>query len=377
MKKVLGYGLNYREQQAPHVDKALKEYKISIDKYTNNICDKNKVAIQQFLPWKTELCKAIETALQKCKTFEYNNVLSKRKNKEDLETLKTPFVFVPVDKAGNNVALICKKYYIETLEKELTSRTFVKVNTSSSDFIKKCNDDLKNFGLSIDKEKQSIPYLYWSAKMHKTPPKHRFITAGTNTILSGLSEEVTKCMKVLVNTARYLDNYKIRGLKRHISIIDNRDEVLSFLDESNKSNCRNKSIKSFDFENLYTNIPHDKLKDKIKSFIFRIFELKKCNFITIGSHRAYFTKERSKKLLSCNKMELMSWIEYIIDNAMVEYLGELYRQIIGVPMGTTCAPYLANIFLHVYEYDYLKHLVDSDQLELARKLQYLYIIPLI
>ena len=134
--------------------------------------------------------------------------------------------------------------------------------------------------------------------MHKTPPKHRLITAGTNTILSGLSEEVTKCMKVLVNTARYLDNYKIRGLKRHISIIDNRDEVLSFLDESNKSNCRNKSIKSFDFENLYTNIPHDKLKDKIKSFIFRIFELKKCNFITIGSHRAYFTKERSKKLLA-------------------------------------------------------------------------------
>ena len=137
LKKVLGYGLNYREQQAPRVDKALKEYKSSIDKYTNNLCDKNKLAIQQFLPWKTELSKAIETALQKCKPFQYNNVLNKRKNKEDLETLKTHFVFVPVDKAGNNVALICKKYYIETLEKELTSRTFMKVNTSSSDFIKK------------------------------------------------------------------------------------------------------------------------------------------------------------------------------------------------------------------------------------------------
>ena len=362
LKKVLGYGLNYRGQQAPKVDKALKEYKVGIDRYTNSICDKSKISIQQFLPWKTELCKTIEAALQKCKPFEYNNVLSKRKNKEDLETLKTHFV-LPVDKAGNNVALICKKYYIETLEKELTSRTFTKVNTTSSDFVKKCNDDLKNFGTAIDKDKQSIPYLYWSAKMHKTPPKHRFITSGTNTILSGLSEEVTKCMKMLVNTARYLDNYKIRGLKRHISIIDNRNDVLSFL---------NKSIKSFDFENLYTNIPHDKLKDKIKSFVFRIFELKKSNFITIGSHRAYFTKERSKKILSCNKEELMSWIEYIIDNAMVVYLGELYRQVIGIPMGTSCAPYLANIFLHVYEYEYLRKLVENGQLEVAHKLQNLF-----
>ena len=372
LKKVLGYGLNYREQQAPNKNKALKEYKAGIDKYINKICDKFKISIQQFLPWKIELCKAIEAALDKCEPFGYNNVLCKQKNKEDLDTIKTQFVLVPIDKAGNNVALICKKYYIETLEKELNSRTFVKVNTTSNDFIKKCNDNLKNFGFEFDKDKQSIPYLYWSAKMHKTPPKHRFITSGTNTIISGLSEKVTQCMKVLVNTARYLDNYKIRGINRHMSIIDNRADVLSFINQSNKLNDRNKSIKSFDFENLYTNIPHNKLKDKIKWFVFRIFELKNSNFITIGSNRAYFTKERSKKLKSCNKQELMGWIEYIIDNSMVEYLGELYKQVIGIPMGTSCAPYLANIFLHIYEYKYLKDLVENGQLNVARKLQNLF-----
>ena len=372
MKKVLGYGLNYREQQAPNKEKALNEYKVGIDKYIDSVCDKGKIHRRQFVPWKSELCNSLETALRKCEPFTYNNVLSKRKNKEDLDALKTHFVLVPVDKAGNNVALICKKYYIETLEKELGSQTFTRTNISSSDFVQKCNDDLKNFGIPVDKDKQSVPYLYWSAKMHKTPPKHRFITSGTNTVLSGLSEEVTKCMKVLVNTARYLDNYKIRGITRHISIIDNRDDVLSFLNQSNRNNDRNKSIKSFDFENLYTNIPHDKLKDKIKSFVFKIFELKKSRFITIGGHRAYFTKERSKKLTSCSKEELISWTEYIIDNAMVEYLGVLYRQIIGIPMGTSCAPYLANIFLHVYEYEYIRTLVQNGQLDVARKLQNLF-----
>ena len=372
LKKVLGYGLNYREQQAPNKNKALTEYKAGIDKYISRISDKFKIAIQQLVPWKIELSKAIEVALDKCEPFDYNNVLCKRKNQEDLDTLKTQFVFVPVDKAGNNVAMICKKYYIETLEKELTSHTFVKVNITSNDFIRKCNDDLKNFGFEFDKDKQSTPYLYWSAKMHKIPPKHRFITSGTNSILSELSENVTKCMKVLVNAARYLDNYKIRGINRHISIIDKRDDVLSFLNQSNKFSDRNKSINSYDFENLYTNIPHDKLKDKIKSFVFKIFELKKRDFITIGSNRAYFAKERSKKLKSCNKQELMGWIEYIIENSMVEYLGELYRQVIGIPMGTSCAPYLANIFLHAYEYIYLKDLVENGQLNVALKLQNLF-----
>ena len=372
LRKVLGYGLNYREQQAPNKDKALKEYKSGIERYVSNVCDMNKIPIQQLLPWKTELCKMIEAALNRCKLFQYNNVLNKRENIDNLETLKTHFVFVPVDKAGNNVALICKKYYIETLEKELSSTTFTKVNITKNDFVIKCNNDLKNFGMTIDKDKQSIPYLYWSAKMHKIPPKERYITSGTNTLLSDLSVEVTKCMKLLVNTAKYLDRYKIRGLNRHIAIIDNRNDVLSYLNKSNKSKDRNKSIKSFDFENLYTNIPHDKLKEKIKTFVFRIFELKQRNFISISSQRAYFTKERSKKLKNCTKEELMNWIDYIIDNSMVEYLGELFRQVIGIPMGTSCAPYLANIFLHIYEYEYLKMLVETNRLNVACKLQNLF-----
>ena len=57
---------------------------------------------------------------------------------------------------------------------------------------------------------------------------------------------------------------------------------------------------------------------------------------------------------------------------MISYLGDLLRQVVGIPMGTSCAPYLANIFLHTYEYEYLKSLVENGELELARKLQNLF-----
>ena len=47
---------------------------------------------------------------------------------------------------------------------------------------------------------------------------------------------------------------------------------------------------------------------------------------------------------------------------------KIFRQVIGIPMGTSCAPYLANIFLHMYEYDYLRELVEKSEIENARRL---------
>ena len=44
----------------------------------------------------------------------------------------------------------------------------------------------------------------------------------------------------------------------------------------------------------------------------------------------------------------------------------MFRQRIGIPMGTDCAPLLANLFLFYYEYKYMQHLISSN-LRLAKK----------
>ena len=41
-------------------------------------------------------------------------------------------------------------------------------------------------------------------------------------------------------------------------------------------------------------------------------------------------------------------------------------------MGTNCAPHLANIYLHVYEYKYLEKLVREGNVDVARKLSNVY-----
>ena len=46
-------------------------------------------------------------------------------------------------------------------------------------------------------------------------------------------------------------------------------------------------------------------------------------------------------------------IEWLIDNTFVTIGTVVFKQIIGIPMGTDCAPYLANLFLYAYEFEFL------------------------
>jgi hypothetical protein len=41
--------------------------------------------------------------------------------------------------------------------------------------------------------------------------------------------------------------------------------------------------------------------------------------------------------------------EFLIDNIFVSFGGTLFQQVVGIPMGTNCAPLLADLFLYSYE----------------------------
>ena len=52
-----------------------------------------------------------------------------------------------------------------------------------------------------------------------------------------------------------------------------------------------------------------------------------------------------------NEKMLVVYVEYLIDNNIYVNIGnKVYRQCVGIPMGTDCAPLVANL----YEYKYMK-----------------------
>ena len=108
-----------------------------------------------------------------------------------------------------------------------------------------------------------------------------------------------------------------------------------------------------------------------KFFINRIFEFKEKNFIfpNLYTKRAYFgdASSSNSKNIAFDKEKLLSCLNYLIDNAYIVHNGQVYRQIIGIPMGTNSAPHDANIYLFVYEYEYIEALINDGNSKYLEK----------
>ena len=53
-----------------------------------------------------------------------------------------------------------------------------------------------------------------------------------------------------------------------------------------------------------------------------------------------------------------------LDNILIRFGTKLYRQTIGIPMGTNCAPLVADLFLFCYERDFMKSLSRENQADI-------------
>ena len=65
-------------------------------------------------------------------------------------------------------------------------------------------------------------------------------------------------------------------------------------------------------------------------------------------------------------------IEFLTDNIFVQFGGCLFRQVIGIPMGTNCAPLLADLFLYSYENEFLDNMLRSGHMRLPSSFNLCY-----
>ena len=61
-----------------------------------------------------------------------------------------------------------------------------------------------------------------------------------------------------------------------------------------------------------------------------------------------------------NRRELCLTIDFLIDNIYVRFGSSVFRQVIGIPVGTNSAPLLADLFLHTFEYDFMVKTMKQD-----------------
>ena len=54
----------------------------------------------------------------------------------------------------------------------------------------------------------------------------------------------------------------------------------------------------------------------------------------------------------------------MLDNISIRFGTKLYRQVVGIPMGTNCAPLIADLFLFCHERDFIMSLSGDKQADI-------------
>ena len=161
--------------------------------------------------------------ISKCKVLNQPDV------KDTLEKLHTNFVLIPADKAANNVIMVCKKYYIETLVKELginttsnTNSTSITCTESFYDILRTHTNFVNSVGLEMSEEEKNLPYAYWTPKLHNTPLKHRFIAGSSKCTTKDLLCLLTKFLSTIKDgLIKYCATETSRNMVNNMWILKN------------------------------------------------------------------------------------------------------------------------------------------------------------
>ena len=72
------------------------------------------------------------------------------------------------------------------------------------------------------------------------------------------------------------------------------------------------------------------------------------------------------------KDEYSDCLNFLITNSYIIFKGVIFRQIIGIPMGTNSAPHMANIYLFEYEYRYIQQLKTNNKIHELKRLSMIF-----
>lgn len=132
------------------------------------------------------------------------------------------------------------------------------------------------------------------------------------------------------------------------------------------NNFKASSFSTYDFSTLYTTLPHNLIKDKLISLIEQTFAREKCSYLAIDHRQAFFTNEILDKYKNWTCLDMCSALIFLIDNLFVQFNNKLFKQTVGIPMGSNCAPLIADLFLYCYERDFMLRLGKENNLNLIQ-----------
>ena len=177
-----------------------------------------------------------------------------------------------------------------------------------------------------------------------------------------LSKVLTSCLTAIKNHwIKYCEKTFEREGINYFWSIKNSTEILNKL---KTKGFQASTISTYDFSTLYTTMPHNLIRNQLVDLIENTFRREEALYLACNKEHAFFASGEHKKydLWSCQKVT--DALIYLLDNIYIRFGSKLYRQNVGIPMGTNCAPLVADLFLFCYERDFMKSLTKEKRYDL-------------
>lgn len=360
-----------------------------------------------FVAWKRYFVIACKSHLQQPKSKNY--VQMNGEATRILRKLQKEFVIATVDKAAGNYSFTCKFLYRRILLDELNKQhsPYQAVAASQQEILQSHQRLLVTHSMWDSRAVfAKLPYLYFLNKFHKTPFAARFIAGSAMCSTKKLSVFVSKVLKFFLKKLKQKDDRLFResgGNIRRFFVVSSFQAVSKF---ASKWKCRDRVLGSGDFSTMYTAIPHGDLKHRVMlvaneamrigqeslglADIGEVFIDYNCrngvDFRQAPRDRSANRPRRVPAAVDADDAEekyadhappvsdgvrtlhrqhislatFLECVNCLIDNIYLTVGDRIYKQTVGVPMGTNCGGDLANIYLYSYESQFIDSLLNGD-----------------
>jgi hypothetical protein len=125
-----------------------------------------------------------------------------------------------------------------------------------------------------------------------------------------------------------------------------------------------KSVETYDFTTLYTTLEQNLIKNKLATAIRSVMKEKR---LIIGGKRCFWTNTGG-----LDAENVISRVNFLIDNCYFTCGDLTMKQIIGIPMGLDSAPQIANLLLHEIEFTYFMECLKEKRYHICRRLSHTF-----
>ena len=380
LKEVMQFGTKFRLDYHETWENVIVNLENDLSENARRLSKKLRISFESFLPWLDKISEVIRIRV---KRLRYSNIISTHKSnkysqdvlKAALSSLHDKFVISTVDKASNNFAFICKKFFLSVLLDELGfdkinflpigNVTYAPVNDNYDDIVDRHTKALfQKFNIKCSSEDNVLPRIFWIPKLHKNPYKFRFIAGARHCTTKPLSVVINRGLSVIKdNFSKYCDAIQRNsGYNFFWSV----NSTFQFLDKLKDVQVHN--VQVYDFSTLYTKLDQDSILKHVEALLDLVFNSTNRKYLCIRFDKSFFSSKRYESFNCFDLLQFKESVRFIVNEVFVSFGGFIFKQIKGIPMGGNCSPLLADLFLAHCEFLYMSSLLKNKKFGLARLL---------